>query len=44
MATKDKGHTTKHEGKKKALKGIKEKRRDKKAKQHPGTISGATGI
>ena len=44
MATKDKGHTTKHEGKKKALKGIKEKRREKKAKKHPGAISGVTGI
>jgi len=44
MASKDKGHTTKHEDKKKALKGIKEKRREKKAKKHAGAISGVTGI
>jgi hypothetical protein len=44
MGSKDKGHTTKHEEKKKAVKGIKEKRREKKAKKHPGAISGVTGI
>jgi len=44
MASKDKGHTTKHGEKKKAVKGIKEKRREKKAKKRPGAISGVTGI
>jgi len=44
MATKDKGHTNKHEGKKKALKGIKEKRRERKAKQHAAAVPGVTRI
>jgi hypothetical protein len=44
MASKDKGHTTKHEEKKKAVKGIKEKRREKKAKKHAAAVPGVTRI